>query len=89
MKRLLDSTPHEVFTPGTDVANDEYIRVIKWPHLKKLPLRSYAPSMIALLNLLRDPQSETPLPDWLVPCLREPGTLDLLRDIEGLKCERD
>ena len=39
MTQLLDSTPQEVFTRGTDVQNDEYIRVIKWPHLGKQNIR--------------------------------------------------
>ena len=60
MKQLLESTPHVVFTPGTDVHNDEYVRFIKWPRLKKVPLGSYAPYMIALLDFLRDPESRDP-----------------------------
>ena len=89
MKQLLESTPHVVFTPGMDVHNDEYVRVIKWPRLKKVPLGSYAPYMISLLDFLRDHDSETQLPDWLVSLLRERGILDLPRHIEGLECEQD
>ena len=89
MKQLLESTPHVVFTPGTDVHNAEYVRVIMWPHLKKVPLGSYAPYVIALLDFLRDPESETQLPDWLVSLLRKRGILNLPRHIEGLNCEQD
>ena len=60
MKQLLESTPHVVFTPGMDVHNDEYVRVIKWPRLKNVPLGSYAPYIIALLDFLRDPVSRDP-----------------------------
>ena len=42
-----------------------------------------------MLDFLRDPKSETQLPDWLVSRLRERGTVDLPRHIEGLKCEQD
>ena len=78
-----------MFTPGTDVHNAEYVRVIMWPHLKKVPLGSYAPYVIALLDFLSDPESETQLPDWLVSLLRKRGILNLPRHIEGLNCEQD
>ena len=43
MKQLLDSLPHEVFTPGTDVQNDDHVHVNKRPHLLRVPLGSQAP----------------------------------------------
>ena len=87
IKQLLDSTPREVFEPGTDWENDEFILIVRMKHLKKVIVGSQAPFLSALINLLRDPESETPLPDELVSDLRDRGILDLPHDISGLKCE--
>ena len=89
IKQLLDSTPQEVFKPSTNWENDEFILVVRMKHLKKVPVGSQAPLLSALINLLRDPESETPLPDDLVSDLRARGILDLPHDISGLKCEPD
>ena len=82
IKQLLDTTPQEVFKPGTDWENDEFILVVMMKHLKKVPVGSQAPFLSSLINLMRNPESETPLPDELVSDLR-----DLPHDISGLKCE--
>ena len=36
MKQLLDSTPQEVFRPGTHVENDEFILIIRIKYLNKV-----------------------------------------------------
>ena len=89
IKQLLDSTPQEVFKPSTNWENDEFILVVRMKHLKKVPVGAQAPLLSALINLLRDPESESPLPDDLVSDLRARGILDLPHDISGLKCEPD
>ena len=81
----LSSTRQDVFTTGTDVGGDPRILVIKIPRLKKVPTSPQTPFTSAPINLLRNPESDTPLPDELVLDLCQRGVLDLPHDLRGLK----
>ena len=85
-----------MFKPGTDWENNVNVgngRTTLTGHQDEVSQKgacgSQAPFLSALINLLRDPESETPLPDDLVLDLRARGILDLPHDISGLKCEPD